>query len=186
MSWQQQLRQYQEKQQNAGWRIRLIPFDDKSKPMRYETNWFATAGAIGFIIPFILLISGHAKNVEMLLKIAIGSWLFGLFALWLKARFNRRGWEVGTANCVDRELQKVFTGKGNAWEWRIVCEYEFRGEKYRVTPSVNWMSFSSEVAAHKFIAKRISAGDVCQLRINPRNPLQTELFGQGIKDLLLY
>jgi hypothetical protein len=188
MSLKQQLRKYQDGQQNAGWRIQMIPYDDKSKPMVIETNWFALAGAIGFIISFFLLFHNRGKDAKFLIEVAVGSWLFALFGIWLKAKTKRRSWEVTTAHCVDRELQQALTGRGNnwGWYWRFICEYEYHGEKHRVTPTVQWVNFTSEEAAMKFIEEKISPDGECKLHVNPKNPLQTELVGQRIKDKLLY
>jgi hypothetical protein len=72
------------------------------------------------------------------------------------------------------------------WCWRIVCEYEYQGKRINVTPVVNWRPFLSEREANNFIERHISYDGACRLHINPANPLQTELVGQGIKEVLLY
>ena len=68
----------------------------------------------------------------------------------------------------------------------MICEYEYIGKEVRVTPVVNWSTFSSEEAANKFINSHVSPEGECKLHINPENLLQTELFGEGIKEKLLY
>jgi hypothetical protein len=187
MSWKEQIRQYQDERENAGWRIQMIPYDDSSKPMTVETNWIATVGAIGFLTAFVLLFRNPGKDTNLRLEFAVGSLLLAFFGVWLKARRKRKDWEIESARCVDRELKKVRLPKGGeGWYWRIVCEHEFHGEKYRVTPIVQWANFMSEEAAMKFIGEKISPDGECKLHINPKNPLQTELVGQGIADKLLY
>jgi len=178
MSW-QQLRKYQDEQENAGWRIQMIPYDDTSRPV-VVFNGFALLGAIGFCAGVFLILS-DPKQTNLGLKVAVGSLAFGLFGIWFKTRRQEQGWQVVPGRCVDRELRKVLVpsshGSSDGWYWRIVCEYEYHGQKYRVTPNVQWMNCTSEAAALKFIQKRIGSDDSCRLRINPNNPLQTKLSG---------
>ena len=177
MSWQENLRQYQDEQQNAGWRIKIIPFDDPTKPM-FVFNGFAMLGAIGFCAGVFLIFSNRAET-GLGLKIAVGSLAFALFGVWFKTRRQESGWQEVAGRCVDRELRKVLVeggkGSGWGWYWRVVCEYEFNGQTLRVTPNVQWMNCTSEANAMKFIQKRIAESGSCRLRINPNNPLQTKL-----------
>jgi hypothetical protein len=189
MSWKQQIRQFQDERENAGWRIQMIPYDDSSRPMTVETNWIATVGAIGFIVGAVLLIRNPGKDTNLWLGLAVGSLLLAFFGIWFQARRQRKDWEVETARCVDRELQKFRLPKGGGWGWfwRIVCEYEFHGEKFRVTPNVHqWINLSSEETAMKFIGENISPDGECKLHVNPKNPLQTELVGRSVRDKFLY
>jgi hypothetical protein len=106
----------------------------------------------------------------------------GALGYWLKNRGGRLEWDIAPARCVDRELQKVPVRGGWGWVWRIVCPYEYLGIPYRVTPEVYWANFTSEAAAHKFLEARISREGECMLRVDPSNPLRTELLERGIKD----
>jgi hypothetical protein len=72
------------------------------------------------------------------------------------------------------------------WLWRIICQYEYLGIPYRVTPEVYWGSFTSEEAALKFLEERMSPDGGCTLRVDPKKPFRTELMDQGLKDKLLY
>lgn len=185
-----EVRQFQDNQQNAGWRIEMIPFDDPFKPMMIQSNGIAVAGALAFVAGFALLAGNAGKYKTIGLGLAAGGFLAALLGLWFKARSSRRGWEVVTARCVDRELKKVqvFANGHSSWGWlwRIVCEYEHLGKEVRVTPVVYWSNFTSEESAVKFMDSHVSPDGECKLRINPKNLLQTELWGQGIKDKLLY
>lgn len=189
MSWKEQIRQFQDERENAGWRIRTIPYDNPSKPMTVESNWIANVGAIGFIVGAVLLFRNPGKDTSLRLGLMVGSLLLAFFGIWFKPRRQRKNWEIETARCVDRELQRFRLPKNGGWDWiwRIVCEYEFHGEKYRVTPDVHqWINLSSEEAAMKFIEKNISPDGECKLHVNPKNPLQTELVKQDIRDKFLY
>jgi hypothetical protein len=192
--WMHNLRKYQDNRQNAGWRIQMIPYDDSSKPMTPNSDgalaFVQAVGALGFIAGLVIIFYDQAKYIELGLIIAGLSFLIVLGGFWLKARSEREGWDIASGRCVDREIRKLLTLAGGhsgwIWVWRIVCEYDYLGIKYRVTPTVNWATFSSEKAALKFLEEKISPDGDCKLRVNPKNPLQTELFGQGIKDKLLY
>jgi protein-S-isoprenylcysteine O-methyltransferase Ste14 len=182
----QKVRQYQDEQENAGWRIEVIPYDDPFKPMTIPTNGVAVVGALAFLIGFALLALDANRNNSIGLCLAIGGLFVALSGIWFKARNIRKNWEVATARCVDRELQKIRVKGGLAWCWRIICEYQYLGKEVRVTPTVYWSTFTSEDAAVKYLEERVSPSGECKLHINPKNPLQTELFGQGIKDKILY
>ena len=191
--WMRRVRRFQNERENAGWRIRLIPYCDTSKPMTMDSGGIVSilpmAGVLGFIGG--LAMATYDKKYESSgLMIAVLSFVVLFGGALLKARVVRRGWDVAPGRCVDRELQKVWLPDSSSghwgWFWRIVCEYEYLGTPYRVTPEVYWASFNSEEAALKFLEERISANGECMLHVDPKNPLRTELMDQGIKDKLLY
>src|ERR1017187_1963106 len=192
--WMRTLRLSQDQHLNAGWRIQLIPYDEPSRPMTMNFSgtlpYLPLVSVLGFFIGFGMLGYDEKKYVIPGCIIMVASWLLGLCGLWLKTRRERAGWDVAPARCVDRELLKVWIslshGSSRGWLWRIICDYEYLGIPYRVTPNVYWMNFTSEEAAIKFLDERVSASGECTLRVNPKNPLQTELFGQSVKDKLLY
>jgi len=195
--WMRRVRQFQNEKENAGWRIHLIPYDDTSKPMTLNLGGILSVlpvvGIMGFLGGLAIATYDEPKHVSSGLILAILSFVAALGGAWLKARVIRQDWDIARGRCVDRELQKVWmptstasTGGHWGWFWRIVCEYEYLGIPYRVTPEVYWASFNSEEAALKFLEERISQNEECTLRINPKKPLRTELMDQGIKDKLLY
>jgi hypothetical protein len=192
--WMRNLRHFQDERQNAGWRIQMIPYDDSSKPMTPNSSgalaFVQAVGVLGFIAGVAMVLHDKTKYREPGLIIAGISFSIVLVGFWLKARSEREGWDIASGRCIDREIRKVWAagegGGGWIWVWRIVCEYNYAGIKYRVTPTVNWATFASEEAALKFLEGKISPDGDCKLRVNPKNPFQTELFGQGIKDKLLY
>jgi hypothetical protein len=194
--WMRRVRQFQNERENAGWRIQMIPYDDTSKPMTMNLGGILSivpaVGIMGFIGGLAMATYDEPRHVSSGLMLAVLSFVVLLGGVWLKARVVRQGWDVAPGRCVDRELQKVWipagvnTGGHWGWFWRIICEYEYLGIPYRVTPEVYWASFNSEEVALKFLEERISPNGECTLRVNPKNPLRTELMDQGIKDKLLY
>lgn len=192
--WMRRVRRFQTETENAGWRIQMIPYGETSSPMTLNLSGVPALvpvlGALGFVCGLAMATYDEAKYQKSGLMLAGASFLAMLCGVWLKARCERQGWDVAPGRCVDRELQKVWipsgSGGGWGWFWRIVCEYECLGIPYRVTPEIYWVNFTSEAAARKFLEERISPNGECLLHVDPKNPLRTELFDQGIKDKLLY
>jgi hypothetical protein len=191
--WMGRVRRLQNERENAGWRIRMIPYNDTSKPMTISLSGVAAfvpvAGALGFLVGLAMATYDQGEHKQAGLIVAGLSFLTMLAGVWLKARYERQGWDVASARCVDRELQKILVpaGAGRAgsswvWVWRIVCEFEYLGIPYRVTPAVHWAGFGSEGAAISFLEARIAPSGECMLRVNPANPLQTELLDSGSKE----
>ena len=62
------------------------------------------------------------------------------------------------------------------WYARIVCEYQYAGQFWKVTPLIHSNKmFSSEAQLMKYLQDRIHKDKQCRIMINPRNPLQTVL-----------
>ena len=142
-------------------------------------NGLGCLGAIGFCVGVLMI---FRYGVELGLKVAVGSWAFGLFSIYWKSHKRESGWQVVQGRCLDRELRKIpisdLGDGGEGWYWRVLCEYEYAGKKHQVTPNVQWMNCLSEAAAQKFINKRIAPNNSCRLQINPLNPLQTKLLAR--------
>ena len=176
------LRNFQDRIANQGWRIRLIPFDDSSKPMAAQTNWYAMIGAIVFLGGCGLYF--RDRDIRYI-YFAVAGLAFAFVGLWLVARNKRRGWIKVEAECVDKEIQKTLGQKNYTWAFRILCRFDFAGKNYSVTP-VFWRTFSSEKAIEDFLASKIRGDGRCFLYINPKNPLRTELAADDIADKLLH
>lgn len=184
-AWMGTVRQFQNQRENAAWRVKIIPWDDISRPMTIDASGLLGAvsllGALGFFVGLGIAAYDNPKHLWPGVIVAVGSWLAALGALWLKNQMVRLDWDVAPGRCVDRELQKVPVGRGRQWNWcwRFVCEYEYLGIYYRVTPEMYWMGLPSEEAAHQFLAERISPDGKCLLRVDPKNPLRTQLLELG-------
>jgi hypothetical protein len=181
MGWQQKLRSYQDHKLNAGWRIKVIPHDDTSKPMVVYNGGLALTGGSGMCLAFFLLFT-HRVETALALKLFVGSLALCLFGVWFHSWRKALGWQEVEARCIDRELRNVQVeaqhGYASGWCWRVVCEYEFHAQKITVTPGPQPMICASEADAMKFISKRVAADGSCRLRINPDNPVQTKLLAQ--------
>jgi hypothetical protein len=167
--------------------------DKKPKPMMVETCrlalWLAAAGIFAFLIGVGLLVLPEIDRMNLGLALAGGGFLALVGSTFLNvamAKAKRAVWPVVLAHCTERQLQmKAFwsdNGPRYGWLWRVVCEINYGGKHYVVSPMVNWSAFGlwntafwSEEKAHRFIAERVSPNGDCKLRVNPNNPLEAEL-----------
>lgn len=160
---------------STGWRIKAIPYRDPFQPM--ETNWWAVGGSLCFISGIVLF---FLYKKQLWLFFGGAGFLIGLLALLLKARWIRRNWKRIQAKCIDQEIRQVYApapNRGKTWCFQILCEFELDGCTYLVTP-IYWRSFVTETGVSQFLAGAISPEGLCELHVNPNNPLQTELIGK--------
>lgn len=83
--------------------------------------------------------------------------------------------------CVDREVQEFEDPdsvgsfvKNTFWAPRILCEFDYKGTRYRVTPIiVKLTAFSTKEDVNRFLDERINSDGTCTLWVNPKNPLHT-------------
>ncbi|MCX6896949.1 MAG: hypothetical protein NTZ16_15985, partial [Verrucomicrobia bacterium] len=113
--------------------------------------------------------------------------IFSIILNATKAKAKRKAWDVISARCVDRELRKIVSVNNDnsvsvQWAWRVVCEFNYEGRHYRATPKIHWSDagqsespFWSEEKAKLFLEKSIFLSGECKLRVNPTDPLETEL-----------
>lgn len=186
------LREYQDHMENSGWRIALIPFSDPKEPMKFETNWLGLLFMMIFLGSALFFVLSERSSPDFALT-GMGFGLFGmLVSVFIRLRSKYMGWVKVSAKCIDRELKlgRDSLGKGYAWSWRWLCEYRLGGSTHRVTPSY-WLSWApgntwAKRRATLFGNKVVDHAGNMELWINPKNPLQTEVAGQDIKDFLLH
>jgi hypothetical protein len=171
-------------------RIQYIPFERTLKPMK--PNWGALVGALIFIGGILLMgrtgleRSFHCQGFWI--YISFGGLLFALYSLLVGGRRVRRNWKRVKARCLDQEIFIEYSDDGDAgksWSFILLCEFEFNGYTYRVTPDF-WTTFITKGSVSRFLSKRVYSEGFCDIFINPDNPLQTEIVGRDIKDLLLH
>lgn len=185
------IRKWQDAKRDHGWRIAWIPHDDGLQTEWYPTNHLALVGALGFLgglgFAFFAADPHNPRGAVIGIATALGSLLLMFFAVWRGARRKRAGWVDVTARCLDQEHRQVLGATtSRSWEARLLCEFDFGGQSYRATPLVHYRSFRTEAGLLKYLASRVSADGNCRLHINPANPLECELAGQGLKERLLH
>lgn len=181
--WMRSMRQAQDAIENNGWRIQMIPYDDGAKPVVIQWRGLLAIvqaiGPLGFVTALGMMTYDRDRFLISGPTLAGISFALMLCGAWIRARQEREGWIKVKARCVDRELRKILIprrGGGTwGWFWRVVCEYEEYGRRFRVTPKVRWANLTSEEAALRFMKEHVSPDGGCILSVNPKNPFQTEL-----------
>jgi len=168
----------------SDWRIKDIPFHDDYTMI--ETNWGALLGALLFLLG---IFAGF--KIKELFSISFVGLVLMIVSTFMRGRNVRRNWEKVSAQCIDQETNWVFGtpglrgGSRKNWTFRLLCEFKMDGTQYTVTPGY-WTTFISESRVQTFLNKVISVDGKCQLWVNPKNPLQTELITGDIKDFLIH
>lgn len=170
--------------ENSDWRIKAILFRDNYAMM--ETNWGALLGALLFLLGIFV-----GFKIKIFFLISIAGLVIALFSVFFRGRRIRRNWGKVPAHCIDGEIKRVLSTPGlrggakKTWTFQLLCKFELREKQHMVTPGY-WTTFMSERRLRKFLDRAISPSGKCQLWVNPDNPLQAELIGNDIKDLLLH
>ena len=167
--------------------------EKKPKPMMVETYrlalWLAAAGIFAFLVGVGLLVLPELEHTNSGLALAGGGFLSLIGSTFLNAaiaKSKRAVWPIVLAHCTERQLQMKALWSDNGprygWLWRLVCEINYGGKHYVVSPMVNWSAFGlwntafwSVEKAQRFITERVSPNGDCKLRVNPNNPLEAEL-----------
>ncbi len=111
-------------------------------------------------------------------------------SLWYGGRRARRNWQRVQARVLNKEIYEDVgyadgAEPGKTWFFTLLCEFDLNGETYRVTPSF-WRSFATKSGVERFLEKVVNRNGLCELWVNPQNPLETELLGRDVKDALLH
>ncbi|MBN2008867.1 hypothetical protein JW960_05940 [candidate division KSB1 bacterium] len=175
--------------QDGPQRIKYIPYRES---MHMEKNLGALLGALVFIGGILIIgrtpfapINGRQDSW---IFVSVAGLCWCALALILKNRKLRKNWIRVKARCLDREIWKGDTNDGDTgktWYFILLCEFDLHGRTYKVTPGY-WTTFATKGSVTRFLDKRITTGGLVEIYVNPDNPLQTELVGRDIKDLLLH
>ncbi len=160
---------------------------------------FKKAGWVS-VMPLLGLVACVVSFICMVRKVGgwiapatfLGGWVFGVMGSYLAFRNVRKGWLFTDARCIKQIVKVVGTSGGNGashgFSAIVICEYEYAGVKYRVTPritAVAIVSFPTPQTVEWYLKKRIAPDGTCKLCFNPDNPLQTVLYGGGFMDRFL-
>ncbi len=151
-----------------------------------------------FVVSFICTVRGVGGAYGWIPPVmVVGALIFGAIGSYLIARQVRKGWLLTDARCIKQMVKLVATSGGagggtgggrTGYSAIVICEYEYAGVKYRVTPritAVAIVSFPTPGTVERYLKKRIAPDGSCKLHINPDNPLQTTLYGGGFIDRFL-
>jgi RNA polymerase sigma factor (sigma-70 family) len=201
----------------SGWRARILrrndmiikqlwePDPNPAMPAHYDDDSFNTnfkqAGLVSFI-PLLGVLVMVAAWICMFRK--VGGWKAPMIFLagmalavigkYLTVRKVRRGWLLTDARYIKHVMKYVATGGGGGgsgggggYSCIVICEYEYAGVKYRVTPKVTPVAIVTLPAkvAERHLMRRISPDGTCKLHFNPENPLEATLYGGGLIDRFL-
>lgn len=185
MSIERTLRKTQDNLRNSGWRIKHIPWQPEGKPEYYNpqdhvTRLLIVSGIACFIGPLFIF-----GRLDLPVWGMIGIMITGLLLL-MASRFSYgrnlyATFEPVEATCIDRDVQEFEDldsvgsfPRSTFWAPRILCEFDYRGTRYRVTPIIVKLSaFSTEERVNRFLEDRIDNNGMCRLWVNPKNPLHT-------------
>ena len=174
--------------------ILIVRLSDKApRPMLAERSrvvfWLSALGLPAFLLGLVLAVLPGHRYMNLGVTLVAGGFLAVVASTFLNAVLARSGravWPVVPARCAERQLQKhrfaSENGSTDGWLWRVVCEVDYSGKRYIVTPKVHWSDlgqadapFWSEEKAQQYISQKISPTGVCKLRVNPTNPQEAEL-----------
>lgn len=180
-------------------RIQHIPY---GRPKVVKPNGWCLVGVLIFIsgifgpaligrifgpdavkLPKIL----ELKSEWVIVAVCLSGLLIMAIGLIRSGQKNRRHWIRVQARCLDQDYWREWSDgpdDGKTWTFRVLCEIELNGRTYRVTPGY-WSSFGAQRSVQRFLDKNIKDG-MCELHVNPDDPLQTEFVGHDIKDVLLH
>jgi len=99
------------------------------------------------------------------------------------AKAKRAVWPVVSARCIKQTLEnRINHEERDVWFWELLCEMEYKGKTYQVIPHVRWSDasrgpnpFGTEAKARKYIRKIVSQNGQCRIRLNPQDPLESEI-----------
>lgn len=171
------LREFQDGMQNHGWRIKMIPHDDPSRPMRNPSNPLATILFFVFVVAIVLMFTKKKESYGVIAIVAFAMMCFSMLAGGI---LRRIGWKRVRAVCLDKEIGNI--GR-TEWELRLRCRFELDGKPYTVTPTF-LSSYGSEKEVEDFLRTFIASDGTCTLSVNPRNPLQAEIVGHKTAAIL--
>ena len=148
-------------------------------------GWYSFLPLLGLLMmvaSFICMVRGAGAYADRWKApvIFLAGFVLGVMGSHLRTRQERKRWLPAVARCLKHVVKWMGEGRYGGYVCIAICEYEYAGIKYRVTPMTTpqgMASFPTAEAAELHWNNQISPGGTCQLRFNPDNPLQAELVG---------
>jgi len=178
------MRKLQDQIRNSGWRIQNIPWhpEGKVEVLRPRDPYSAVLMIIG-LIGFIGGIPLTQNSLSWGLVSMVSGLLLLLVSVFVMGFFYYRTFKPVAARCIDREIRAIedfdserIPKSKTFWFARIVCEFEYEGKTFTVTPVIApGKYYTRENQLMKYLHTCIGDDDLCRLWINPKNPLQAVL-----------
>jgi hypothetical protein len=176
MGIQQELRNMQDNLRNAGWRIQWIPWQDPGKPEVIKpNNPLPLLGILMFIGGIALAV--EKEPVWFGIGVSISGLAVAMLGVILSATKQYSTWvKIPDAKVIDREVGEALgdpeSPSSTTWVYRLLCEFAYNGQVYRVTPeSSHFTAFNTKRAVKKYLDERITFDGYCTLWVDPNNPL---------------
>jgi hypothetical protein len=174
------IRSLQDRRRNAGWRIRWVAGRETGPRRPWVRSRTAAMAAI-------LAAAGVALHGAIALIGIAPMWTFALTAglcsvpivcLWIAVRQYGRRWVAVRGICIDHEIRKVRRprsrpagGGAYRWEYRLLCEFELGGRRFRTTPQTrDDARLTSKHAITGYIDTQLAADGSCRLWVDRQNP----------------
>ena len=176
-----EIKEFQDSSRDAGWRINTINFrKDGETEKLYETSppIIRTISNFSLLIVVIFLLWKYSGGPEWCNTLIIVSFISVIVCTILSNIMTCYNFVAVKAICIDKEIKdyKSYghkTGSHTHFTFRTLCEFEFEGNTYKVTPENQKMfTLNSENQVQKYLKKYINGKGECILMVNPNNPLQ--------------
>lgn len=175
MGVQQKLRDVQDNLRNAGWRIQWIPWQEPGKPEVIKPNNPLPLLGIVMFIGGIALAVGN-ETVWLGIGVAITGLTIAMSGSILSATNQYSKWvKITDAKVIDREVGEALgdsdSPSSTVWVYRLLAEFTYDGQAYRVTPeSSHFIAFNTEHAVNEYLDQCITVDRYCTLWVDPNNP----------------
>ncbi len=186
------------------------PDPNPAMPAHYEADFQTTLKRAGlvFLVPLFGLLVSVIAFICTVLKVGpnrdhwvapvifLAGMAIGIIGNYFTVRQVRKGWLLTDARYIKHITKYVGTsgggagsapGGGGGYTCIVICEYEYAGVKYRLTPRITPVAIMTlpAKAAEWHLMRRISPDGTCKLHFNPDNPLEATLYRGGLIDRFL-
>ena len=158
----------------TAWRIQFIPWRSRNHLWKEHFHYSVLIGIGIWAIAFSAYFIG---NIDMI-GLAVLSIVAVLPTLHHEIRLLRRRqvWTLIEAQCLDSEVRMFYNRYGKTvWNVRLLAEFQYMGQIWKVTPEPHARDFPSRNAANAYLEEHIGDDREMTLYVNPHNPLHCML-----------